>query len=154
MLASHEPAALKQFLKQRWTFQQTFKTPLERLGPFVAAILDAHGPLESGRVTLTNVVFEPKHFLAMLERHRLGSACSHGLTITAERGNELPELLEATFADWIDFLFVPTPGRFALFADHDEYTTLFAARKGNLSRMENALSRAGFARVDDYRRTW
>jgi hypothetical protein len=39
---------------------------------------------------------------------------------------EIAPLLEAALGDWVDFLFVPVPKPFAIYADHDDYITLYA----------------------------
>jgi hypothetical protein len=62
------------------------------------------------------------------------------------------ELLEAALSDWIDFIFVPTPKPFVIYADHDEFTTFYANTKSNLNPVVEALSARGFKRVQDYER--
>ena len=39
-------------------------------------------------------------------------------------------------------------------ADHDEYTTIFGAKKGHVSNVATALANAGFSRVDGYEPEW
>ena len=51
--------------------------------------------------------------------------------------------------EWIDFLFVPTPKPFVIYADHDDYITFLAHKKGQLSRVVEALTAAKF-RAQDY----
>jgi hypothetical protein len=53
--------------------------------------------------------------------------------IIAAGPEEIAALLEAAWGDWLDFYFPPSPKRFQLFADHDEYTTVFGATKGHVS---------------------
>ena len=61
-------------------------------------------------------------------------------------------LLQASFADWVDFLFVPSPDRFVLYADHDEWTTVFAANEVDLASMKSALHGGGFEMITGYTR--
>ena len=84
--------------------------------------------------------------LRLLERH-FASLASGGGT------QEAIDLLVAALGCSLDFYFVPEPRRFILYADHDEYTTLWAARKRTLSAIGTALLVAGFSEVSDYTRT-
>jgi hypothetical protein len=131
-------------------FQRTFRTPLSRLPAFVAILLAGDPPLSGGSVTIQQVVFTPEHLLDLLSSHNLPVEYGSGWTITAAGLQESEALLTATLADWVDFYFVPEPKRYLLYADHDEYTTLFAARRGTLSRLGTALTAEGFGEVADY----
>ena len=75
-----------------------------------------------------------------------------GWTFTAEGPEEVAALLEAALGDSVDFYFTPTPKRHYLFADHDEYATIYGATKGRVARVATALVRAGFSRVERYER--
>ena len=57
MQLSDTPSAVKQIRKASWKFQQTFKTPLNNLQPFVRAILLAASP-ETACITIEQAVFE------------------------------------------------------------------------------------------------
>jgi hypothetical protein len=61
-------------------------------------------------------------------------------------------LLSAAFGDWVDFLFVPAPKPFVVYADHDEYATFFANTKSNLNKVADALTRNEFVAVESYTR--
>ena len=74
-----------------------------------------------------------------------------GVSFTATGQEEVRLLLHAIFSDWVDFIFVPEPKSFAIYADHDEYTTFFAHTRSNLNRVVNALS-DGFKTVPEYER--
>ncbi len=130
--------------------QRTFRTPLEQLPAFVATLLAGPLPVTSASVVVRQVVFPPRHLEAVLSSHGLPPACQAEWSIVAEDADESMVLLTATFADWLDFFFLPLPKSYLLYADHDEYTTLFAARRGTLSRMGSAMTAAGFAEVSDY----
>jgi hypothetical protein len=65
---------------------------------------------------------------------------------------EVEELLIAALGDWVDFLFVPSPKPFVIYADHDEFITFYANTKSNLNRVGTALLARGFKVVEDYTR--
>ena len=73
--------------------------------------------------------------------------------MTAVGRREAEELLQAAFTDWFDFIFVPTPKPFVIYADHDEYATFFANSKSNLTAVASALTASGFTPVANYTRT-
>lgn len=77
-------------------------------------------------------------------------SCS--LHITCQE--EVASLLVAAWSDAIDFYFTPTPKQYHLFADHDEYTTIFGATKGQVAKVATALANAEFSRIDGYVRHW
>ena len=58
----------------------------------------------------------------------------------------------ATLGDWLDFIFVPEPGSIAIYADHDEYATIYAQTRSNLNRVTTPLADSGFHFVNDYER--
>jgi len=57
--------------------------------------------------------------------------------------DELRGLLKAAFSDWVDFGLFLSPARFALAADHDEWTRIFAARKSYLGKAAARLAECG-----------
>jgi hypothetical protein len=135
-------------------FQQTFVTPLKQLRVFTTVVLAAHAPIESGSVNLEQVVFTPKNLERLLLDHRLPLTYGEEWTITAGGPQESAALLRAVWGDWIDFYFTPAPKRYQIFADHDEYTTIFAAAMDDLARVATALTNAGFSPIDGYQRQW
>jgi hypothetical protein len=64
----------------------------------------------------------------------------------------MEELLHTAFTDWFDFLFVPTPKPFVIYADHDEYTTFYANTRSNLRRLVETLSAQRFKEIAEDRR--
>lgn len=152
MKIEHSPESLKRLQHPPGKHQRTFATPLDRLPVFVAALLAGSPPLASGIVTIRSVVFEPKHLEALLRSADLPTEVTSGTAITGSGTAELHALLGAALADWLDFYFVPRPARFVLYADHDEYTTVFGARKGPLSRIAEAMSLAGVTDIAGYSR--
>jgi len=152
MTLSRTPGALKKFRRTPWRFQQTFQNPLQNLHPFVATIVSSIEPLQGGSVTLDQVVFEPKNWLALLAKHSLPPEYGLEWTLSALNTSEVEELLQAAFSDWLDFIFVPVPKPFVIYADHDEYTTFYANTKSNLNGIVEPLSAKGFKSVADFQR--
>jgi hypothetical protein len=65
---------------------------------------------------------------------------------------KLKKLLHAAFADWVDLVFVPSPKRFVIYADHDEHVTFYANTRSNLNRVAEALSSQRFEKIAGYTR--
>jgi hypothetical protein len=149
MTLSETPGSLKRFRRTPWGSQQTFSTPLKNLQPFVATITSA---FDTASITIDQVIFAPKHLLDLLARCSLPARYGRDLTFVATGNEEVQALLQAALSDWIDFIFVPAPKPFVIYADHDEYTTFYANTKSNLNRVVDALSQQGFEKVKDYER--
>ena len=152
MTLTHTQGSLKRFRRTPWRFQQTFHTPLQKIPPFVATIVSAHGPLQAASAIIDDVVFEPKHLMSLLSSLCPASELGRDWCINATGPQETSALLQAALSDWVDFAFVPTPKPFVICADHDEYTTFYANKKSNLNGIVDALSRAGFESVPGYAR--
>jgi hypothetical protein len=155
MNAVDSPGAVKGLHKWQRTggrYQRTFHTPLDKLTTFTQAILAPHVPLTHGAVTIDEVVFTPRFLEWVLAKYSLPFQCQRDRTITASGHEEISELLQACFGDWLNFYFVPTPQAFIVYADHDEYTTIFAATKGAVSRTAESLLSLGFEEIRDYER--
>ncbi|MHB8756106.1 MAG: hypothetical protein ACYC92_14295 [Candidatus Acidiferrales bacterium] len=86
-------------------------------------ILDALQPLKGASVTIYLVVFEPRGLIEMLASSSIPPTYERGVCLTATDRLEIEELLRVTLSEWIDFLFVPEPSEFVIYADHDEFTT-------------------------------
>ena len=144
--------AMKRFRRAPWRFQQTIETPMQDLDEFVSAIASTHGHLEGAIVTIDQVVFDTDNLNALVTDgvSRLGLA--RDFWISTDDAKEVEPLLRAAFADWIDFLFVPTPKPFVIYADHDEYATFYANTKSNLNQIVEPLSSHGYKLVQDWTR--
>jgi len=152
MKLSQIQGSLKRFRRTPWRFQQTFHTPLQNLQPFVSTIASALEPLRGGCVTIDQVVFEPKHLIKLLAEHCLPVEYGHDWSLPAESQHETEVLLEAALGDWVDFVFVPIPKPFVIYADHDEYITFYGNTKSNLNRISQVLAANGFKKVSGYER--
>jgi|SRR6185437_10360719 len=152
MILSDNPETLEHFRKTPWKFQQTFKTPLKNSSNFVATILSGCSGLRGASITIDAVVFEPKHLIGLLNNHLIPPRYSKGVTLTTDGPEQVSSLLDAALSDWIDFIFLPTPKTFAIYADHDEYATFYAHTRSNLNRVTQPLLAAGFTVVQNYLR--
>jgi len=153
MLFSHTEAdgEITRFRANPWLDQRTFKTPLKDLKRFVATLLGPF-PLETGLLATDQVVFEPEHVLELLQANAIPVEDPWEFHFVAEGRQSIAELLEAVLSDWIDFLFVPIPTSFVIYADHDEYVTFYAANEKQLTALTSHLEQAGFEAVAGYDR--
>lgn len=154
MTASEALETLERFRKDPWEFQQTFETPLKNLPPFVARVVSAGGPLQAGSLVIDLVVFEPRTLIDMLTAYSIPPKYDRGFCVRAEGQQEVEELLRVVLNDWVDFLFVPEPQTFAIYADHDEFTTLYAHTRSGLDRVAGPLSHDGFKVESAYVRSF
>lgn len=145
MLCSENPLNLKPLRRTPPPFQQTFETPLKALESFVGIIVSA-GRVDGGSFFIDKEVFEPVNLTKCLRRYSISSDRRH-CTLIATSRSEAEALLQAALSDWLDFVFIPEPHSFLIYADHDEYTTFFAHRRSNLNRVARALLEGGFAAV-------
>ena len=144
--------AVRKFRRKGWGFQETFHTPLKELDGFVGSIVAAIGEVRSGRVTIERVVFEPRNLVALTSGVCGESEVEEGWSVEATGRAEVEGLLKAALGDWVDFLFVAAPAPFVVYADHDQYVTVFAMRKAGLTGVVAGLAEKGFRRVEGYRR--
>jgi hypothetical protein len=150
MNVSLTPGAIKKFHRTPWRFQQTFQTPLKDLDRFVASILSADESIESGVVVIDRYAFEPQSLKTLLGNPT--QALGHDCSISTAGRDEVRKLLRTTLSDWIDFVFIPSPKPFVIFADHDEYATFYANTKSNLNRVVSVLSEKGFRQIKGWQR--
>jgi hypothetical protein len=152
MKLSEAPGMLKRLRHTPWKFQQTFHTPLKNLPAFAGTIVSSNPALHACSIVIGQVVFEPKHLLALLARHSIPASPLEGQSIAADTRQEAWDLLQVALSDWIDFFFVPEPKSFVVFADHDEYTTMYAHTRSNLNRVTKTLVGQGFTAIQGYER--
>lgn len=144
--------AMKRFRRTPWRFQQTIETPMQHLDGFVSVIASAHGKLEKAVVTIDQVVFDTDHLNALVADGVSTPRLARDFSIATDDAQDIAPLLRAAFADWIDFLFVPTPKPFVIYADHDEYATFYANTKSHLNRIVEPLASRGYRLVSDWTR--
>ena len=145
------PEELQRFRSCPWPFQQSFVTPLKDLKRFVSTILMPYS-LEKAVLTTDEVVFEPQDVMQLLAAHSIKLENCYKFTMQVEGQAGITELLETVLSNWIDFLFVPTPQSFAIYADHDEYITFYLQSTALLTAFAGRLKEAGFEAVPNYLR--
>jgi hypothetical protein len=145
------PGALQHMRVRAGVHQVTFAVPPARATQFAAALLDAGVGAAGARLVVDAVVFPPKHLQTALGNGDADAWLDAETVIEAESG-EAEALLTAALQDWTDCWFVPIPGGFLLYGDHEEHSTLFAHHKELVSRATDALRAAGFDEVDGYER--
>ncbi len=129
-------------------YQRTFATPLKELPSFVSGILSLFPPTDAA-VQIELIVFDPVALIEFLKTH--GVVASEGelhevcISASADRA---AELLIATLSDWIDFWFLRHTDEFRIFADHDEYTTIYSNNLQTLADIFSSLTNKGFREID------
>jgi hypothetical protein len=151
MNVSHTPGAIKKFGRTSWRFQSTFITPSQQLDSFVSAILSVNESLESAAVIIDEIIFDSIHLDGLMDGKE-HVQINRDITLTAESREQANELLIAAFLDCTNFLFVPVPKPFVIYADHDEFATFFANTKSNLNSVVQPLLKNGFKGVLNYQR--
>lgn len=124
---------------------------MKNLNRFVSALLEPYS-LNSGTLATDEVVFEPKSVLKLVSDSggELKNSYKFSLEVTGQ--TEIAELLETVLSDWIDFLFLPSPQLFAIYADHDEYVTFYTPDRKSLLTLVKRLQTAGFQDIHGYSR--
>jgi hypothetical protein len=152
MIITNTPKTLELFRKTPMRYQHTFHTPLKDLERYVSTIINLNKSIEKGCVTIDKYVFEPKTINAYLSQHSITDEIMPGVSLEVVGRKEIEVLLCSVFSDWVDFMFVPTPKQFVIYADHDEYTTIYSDTKEGLQLVVDSLSSKGFKRIDGYER--
>jgi hypothetical protein len=133
-------------------FQQTYATPLNDLPRFVNSLLSPF-EITTAAIWVETIVFTPDDLIAYLQT--LGIFSDEGTLnrsiIEAENANEANTLLQKVLSQWIDFAFLPSPKDFAIYADHDEYTTVFTSTAEFLVSLRSVMKLQGFKEIDDWR---
>jgi len=147
-LLSSIPEAIHQFRANPWPYQTTLVTPRKKMEDFLSALLPAFH-VDRGVASTDQVVFEPDSFLELLKAR--GLTIENYWTFCADASNteDVAALLDAMLYDWIDFVFVPSPESFAIYADHDEFLTLYVPTSSGLDQLITRLNVVGFS-FEDY----
>lgn len=132
-------------------FQQTYVTPLPELSRFVHTLLRRF-EIDGAIVRVETIVFTPDDLIQYLNSVgvRTDSGLLDGAIIEAETALEASKILEGVLGDWIDFAFITSPEKFAIYADHDEYTTVFTASSELLDALREDMESEGFKAVDNW----
>ena len=132
-------------------FQQTYVTPLTDLSRFVHALL-APFEISTAEIWIEQIIFKPEELIDYLSSHGITTdeGALNRAVIHAEDGSEAATLLECVLSQWTDFAFIPSPKKFVIYADHDEFTTVFMASDQLLASLRSDMKLQGFKAVDDW----
>lgn len=146
------PGALKKFRRTPWRHQQTIeRRPVDELRRFVSIIVRAGSrQIEQAVLTIDNVVFGTERMAGLIGAQE--QSMGRESTIIAETADDVETLLVAALMDGPDFIFVPTPRPFVIYADHDDWITFYANTTSHLNGIVRPLAEAGFRLVKDWRR--
>jgi hypothetical protein len=150
MNVSSEPTILGKFYRTAWRFQQTFEISARSAGLCAASTVEAVPKITEGKVVVDRIAMEPRRLRAFLSEHQLPPAIEHGTCISASTTDGVRSLLSVVLSEWVDFLFVPSPKPFVLYADHDRYVTVLANSRSNLNKIAGPLTTAGFKHAVGY----
>lgn len=143
------PEAIHRFRADPWPYQKTLGTPRKNMASFLSALLAVY-PVDRGVASTDQVVFEPDNTLELLKARELLIENYWTFCAEASSAGDVAALLDAMLNDWIDFVFLPSPESFAIYADHDEFLTLYVPTSSGLSQLVNRLALAGFGFEDWY----
>jgi hypothetical protein len=150
MTVTVTPGALKKFRRTPWRFQQTVERPDARdLERFVSTIFAAHGYIQTATVTIDEAVFNTDRMCALCPS---GTELSHDTSLAAESPEEAKTLLVAALWDLPDFVCIPKPTPFVLYADHDNWITFYSNTKGHLNHVIEPLASHGYKLVENWQR--
>jgi hypothetical protein len=141
---------LGKFFRTPLRFQQTFEIPARLVALCADATLQALPELTEAKAVINRIALEPRQLCAFLSEYQLSTAIEHGTCITANKTGEVHSLLSIALGEWIDFLFVPSPKPFVLYADHDRYVTVLANSRSNVNKIALPLAAAGFKQAVGY----
>jgi hypothetical protein len=145
------PGATKKLRQKAGGAQMTFAVTRDGAPAFAAALLSDEPPCESAELVVEGLSGALYH-VGPLIAHPPLEPLARDTTIAATGGEAAAALLAAALSDYFDFWFVPRPGGLVVYADNDEYATVFAHRQGAVSRAGERLRAAGFREVVGYER--
>lgn len=150
MTVTPTPGALKKFRRTPWRFQQTFERgEPDGIDQLVSLIIQSHTDISGGTVTIDEVVFSTE---------RLSQVCpanatfTHDSSITAQSPQELHALLAAALWDGPNFLCVPSPKPFVIYADHHDLITFYANTRSHLNHVTEPLIAHEYRPVNNWQR--
>jgi hypothetical protein len=145
------PGATKKVRQKAGGVQVTFWVTRDGAPAFAAALLSGDPPCDRAELVVQGVSGALYH-LGPLIAHPPLVSLPRDTTISATGLEVSTTLLAAAMADYVDFWFVPKPGGLVVYADNDEYATVFAHRQGPVSTAGERLRAAGFREVVGYER--
>lgn len=152
MTVTHNPGAVKRFRRTPWRFQQTVERPVAKdLDRFVSTIVAGHGDIKEAAITIDQIVFGTARLSALVAATS-APTLSRESSISANTHEEIEAILVAAFMDGLDFIFVPAPKPFVVYADHDNWITFYANSKSHLNHIISPLASNGYKLVQNWQR--
>jgi hypothetical protein len=146
------PGETKKLRRKAGDAQLTFAVTRAGAKAFASALLSGDPPCERAALVVEETSGALYHIGPLIEQPPLESL-PRDTTITATGREAAEALLAAALSDYVDFWFVPTPGGLLVYADNDEYATVFAHRQGPVSKAGERLRAADLTEVTGYRWT-
>jgi hypothetical protein len=135
--------------RREWKRQFTCVTPLKDLPWFAAELVNCARDFRAA-LLLVDIILGAETIeswrLSMGEERRVGEAPGH---LIEANPDELISALAAALRDSVDTTVLFEPGRLAILADHDEYTTVFSTSP--LGQLRERLTERGVRLVDYHR---
>jgi hypothetical protein len=130
--------------------QITCITPLDRLPWFSGLMVDHLLPFDDALLIVDKIVFEPVTELESIrhcdhEPRSIRDAPGH---LFEKNPEGLKSVLKAALSEWIDLRLIFSSPRYALLADHDEYTTFFSQSPGRIANVRRSLEKGGVTVVE------
>jgi len=135
--------------RREWKQQFTCVTPLKDLPWFATELADSARDFRAALLLVdiilgTHAIESWRQSLG--EQRPVGEAPGHLIEANV---NELTAALAAALQDTVDITVLFDPARLAIFADHDEYTTVFSPSP--LGQLKERLTERGVRLVDYHR---
>jgi hypothetical protein len=150
-LCSSVPESVRRFKTSPWPYEKTLVTPRKDLVAYLSALLELF-PTVQGDVSTDEIVFEPDNLLKFLTARGISLDDYWSFCGSVSGAGDVQEMLAALLNDWIDFAFVPSSESFAIYADHDEFLTIYFSNEADLDRCFVHLRQRGFGFVEGYTR--
>ena len=151
LAVTSSPGATKKLRNKAGSSQATFVVTRPGASAFAAALLSGAPPCDRAALVVEGTSGALYHVGPSVAHPPL-KALPRDTTISASDREGAATLLAAALSDYVDFWFVHKPGGFVVYADNDEYATVFAPRQGSVSRACQRLRAAGFREVVGYER--
>jgi hypothetical protein len=135
--------------RREWKRQFTCITPLDDLPWFAQELVRSVGAFRAA-LLVVDVIHDADAIEALRmaggEQRRVGEAPGH---LIEANPAELSDALVAALANTVDVTVLFEPARIAVFADHDEYTTVFSSAP--LGDLRDRLTQGGVKFVEYHR---
>jgi hypothetical protein len=128
--------------RTEWAHQATCITPLTRLPWFSSELVGLLQPISHALLIIDQVVFDVPPSLEDLRRDAGECRPIYEAPGHAFEGDPdgFQKVLEASLSGWIDFRVLFSPSKYALLADHNEFTTFFSESLQKIAEFHRMLN--------------